>query len=79
MLSGIIVAAIAVAVFAFVVATLAGLFKGKNSFPLALVAHIPGLCSQLYRQRVYPHAPARRPYGVGVWDLWPGAVMENPT
>lgn len=46
MLSGIVVSAIAAVVIAFVVAILAGLFKGKNSFPLALaatsLAFVPG-------------------------------------
>lgn len=46
MLLGIVVSAIAAVVIAFVVAILAGLFKGKNSFPLALaatsLAFVPG-------------------------------------
>jgi len=46
MLLGIVTAAIAAVVIAIVVAVLAGLFKGKNSFPLALaatsLAFVPG-------------------------------------
>lgn len=46
MLIGIVVGAVAAILIAFVVAILAGLFKGKNSFPLALaatsLAFVPG-------------------------------------
>ena len=46
MLKGIVIAAVAAAIVAFIFAVLAGLFKGKNSFPRALaatsLAFVPG-------------------------------------
>jgi hypothetical protein len=56
MLVGIVVAGVAAVIVAFVFAILAGLFKGKNSFPLALaatsLAFVPG-----YLGNVLVHLP----------------------
>ena len=87
MLMGLVMAAVAAVVIAFVFAILAGLFKGKNSFPLALaattLAFVPG-----YLGRPLMHVPyvgwllsfALGIYGlILLWRILPKFLDVPPT
>ena len=70
-LTGIIIGALAALVIAFVFAFLAGLFKGKNSFPLALaatsLAFVPGYVGQVLMH--IPWIGGLLSLGLGIYGL----------